>query len=114
MTQAQLAKRMGISPQAVGQLERREADGSATLKALDHAAQALGARLAYAIVPDRPIEAILEQRAREMAAELTGSVRHTMRLEDQEPDASLSQRTEELAEELLESPKQLWTEDGGR
>jgi len=113
MTQAQLARRMGISPQAVSQLEQREADGSVTLKALEQAAQALGARLTYAIVPDRPIEAILEQRARAVAARLTDSVRHTMRLEDQEPDASLGQRTEELAKELLSSPRQLWTEPGG-
>jgi predicted DNA-binding mobile mystery protein A len=113
MTQAQLAQRMGISPQAASQLEHREANGSVTLKALERAAQALGARLTYAIVPDRPIETILQQRARDMATRLTSSVRHTMRLEDQEPDASLGQRTEELAEELLSSPRLLWTEPGG-
>ena len=114
MTQAQLAARMAITPQAVSQLEQREADGSVTLKALEEAAHALGARLIYAIVPERPIETMLEQRAQDMAARLTGSVRHTMRLEDQEPDVSLDQRTQNLAKELLSSPRQLWTDWSGK
>ena len=114
MTQAQLGERMGVSRQAVSQLEKREADGSATVNALEHAAQALGGRLSYAIVPDHSITETLEARALELAAQMTSSVRHTMRLEDQEPSGDLQVRTRELADELLSSPRRLWDPRGGR
>jgi predicted DNA-binding mobile mystery protein A len=101
-----------MSRQAVSQLEQREADGSATLNALEQAAQALGGRLVYAIVPERSISETLARRAMELAEQMTSSVRHTMRLEDQEPSRDLEERTRELAEELLSSPKRLWTGRG--
>lgn len=101
---------MNLSRQAVTQLEKREAEGSATLRALEQAAHALGAELVYAIVPDRPIADTLEERALRMAGRITGSVRQSMRLEDQEPESDIDERTRRLAEELLASPRQLWSE----
>jgi len=109
MSQADLARRMGISRQAVSQLEQRESDGSATLKALEQAAHALGGELVYAIVPRHSISETLEGRALRLASQMTGSVRHTMRLEDQAPDSDLDERTRALAKELLASPRQLWS-----
>ena len=109
MSQADLARRIGISRQAVSQLEQREADGSATLKALEQAAAALGGELVYAIVPKQSIAETLEKRALRLANQMTGSVRHTMRLEDQAPDSDLDERTRALASELLASPGQLWS-----
>lgn len=108
MTQAQLAHRMGVSQQAVSQLEKREADESATLGALREAAAALDAELVYAIVPRRSIRDTLGERARRLARRMVGSVRHTMRLEAQDPGSDLEERTEALAAQLLESPGQLW------
>jgi predicted DNA-binding mobile mystery protein A len=113
MTQAHLARRIGVSRQAVSQLEQREVDGSVTLNALEQVAQALGGRLVYAIVPERSLTETLERRALEVAADLTNSVRHTMRLEDQEPGRDLEERTRDLANELLASPKRLWSNRGG-
>jgi len=109
MSQEDLGRRMGVSRQAVSQLEQREADGSVTLNALKEAAQALDCELAYVLVPRRGIGATLEARALRLASRMTGSVRHTMRLEDQEPESDLDERTRALAEELLTSPGQLWT-----
>ncbi len=109
MNQADLARRMGLSRQAVGQLEQRESDGAATLKALAQAADALGGELVYAIVPRQSIGEILENRALRLASQMTGSVRHTMRLEDQAPDSDLDERARALASELLASPGQLWS-----
>lgn len=108
MTQADLAQRMQVSRQAVSNLEKREASGSATLNALEEAAHALGAELVYAIVPQRRISEVLERRALELAARMTGSVRHSMKLEGQEPDSALDARTRELAKELLANPRRLW------
>ena len=113
MTQADLAHRIGISRQAVSQMEQRESDGSVTLRALEEAAQALDSQLVYAIVPVRPIGQTLEERALRRARQMMGSVRHTMRLEDQEPDSDLEERTMELAKELLAAPTRLWSESDG-
>jgi len=109
MSQDMLAKRMGVSRQAISQLERREADGSVTLKALEQAARRLGGELVYAIVPARSITETLEARALHIASGMTGAVRHSMRLEDQEPPSDLQERTAELARELLASPGRLWS-----
>lgn len=108
MSQEDLGRRMGISRQAVSQLEQREVDGSVTLSALRDAAEALESQLVYAIVPRQGIAATLEARALRLASRMTGSVHHTMRLEDQETDSDLDERTRKLAKELLASPGQLW------
>lgn len=109
MTQADLAARLGVTRQAIGQLEQRESGGSVTLKALQDAARALGGDLVYAIVPNRPISETLERRARDLARQMTASVQHTMRLEDQETDAASDEQTRSLARELLSKPHRLWS-----
>lgn len=109
MTQGELARRVGVSQQAISQLERREIDGSATLNALRDAASALDAVVVYAIVPRRSLQETLEDRAWRLAGRMTGSVRHSMRLEDQDPEVDTDARTRALAEELLEDPAQLWS-----
>jgi len=109
MSQEDLAKRIGVSRQAVSQLEQRELDGSITLNALRQAAEALGGQLAYILVPDRPIAKTLGERAYRIARQMVTSVRHSMRLEDQETDSDLEQRARELAKELLASPHRLWS-----
>lgn len=108
MTQAQLANRMGVSRQAVTQLEVRESEGSTTLRALEEAAEALGGKLVYGIVPNQALSEMLQQRAEELAGRWTRGVRHTMRLEDQEPETDLDRPTQELIDELLASPGRLW------
>jgi len=113
MSQKVLAKRMGVSPQAISQLEQRETDGSVTLKALQAAAQKLGGELVYAIVPAKAIHETLEARAFQVAERMTGALRHSMRLEDQEPSSDLHRRTVELARELMASPERLWSAPDG-
>ena len=97
MSQADLARRMGISRQAVSQLEQREAEGSVSLSALEQAAHALRSELVYVLVPRQSIGDTLESRAMSVARQMTHSVRHTMRLEDQEPESDLEERTRALA-----------------
>lgn len=110
MTQAQLGERMGVSRQAVSQLEAREVEGSASLQALEEAARAFGGTLVYGIVPDQPLSETLQQRAGVLASRWTAAVRHTMKLEDQEPETELDRPTKELIDELLASPSRLWDE----
>ena len=109
MSQKELARRLGVSQQAVSQMERREADGSLTLRTLEQVAEVLQGRLVYAIVPARPIEEVIEKRAVELASQMLKSVHHTMRLEDQETSSDVNERVRELAQELKASPERLWT-----
>lgn len=109
MPQSRLAYQLEVSRQAVSHLEKREADGSITLNALEQAAQALGGRVVYAVVPDQSLQETLSDRALQIASRITGSVRHTMRLEDQDPGSDLDPRTRDLAETLAQNPSRLWS-----
>jgi predicted DNA-binding mobile mystery protein A len=113
MPQARLAHQLHVSRQAISQLEKREADGSITLSALEQAAEALGGRVIYAVVPDRPLQEMLSRRALYLASRITGSVRHTMQLEAQDPGSDLDGRTRDLAEAMAENPSRLWSNTDG-
>lgn len=113
MTQADLAERLKVSQQAIGQLEQREADGTITLNALRRAAEALGGRVEYVVIPDQPVSQTLQERADRIARRMVTSVRHSMRLEDQETDSDVQERIREVAETLLASPNRLWSHPDG-
>ncbi|HEX8663498.1 MAG TPA: mobile mystery protein A [Beijerinckiaceae bacterium] len=108
MSQAQLAQRLGVQPPSVSDLERSEALGSIQLKTLQRAAEALDCQLVYALVPRKPLEAVLRDRARREAERRFALVEHTMRLEDQ---AVHDQETREEQLHELEraiDPRSLW------
>lgn len=105
MTADQVAERLGVSRQAVNQMEKSEADATITLQTLQRAAEALGCRLEYALVPDRPLQDRVRQQAEHRARELLAEVAHSMALEDDPVD--LEHRVSELADEL-EAGRGLW------
>jgi len=55
LSSADLADRLGVTRQAVAELERREYRGTASLNALVAAAHALDATLVYYFRPNRPL-----------------------------------------------------------
>src|SRR4051794_17453451 len=83
MTSAQLAQRLGVSQPRIIELEKSEATGTVTLNTLQRAAEALGCRLVYALIPEKPLEETVLQRANQLAGEQLLAVQQTMRLEDQ-------------------------------
>lgn len=102
MTAAQLAKRLGISRQAVGDAERREAHGDITLVQLRRFAAALDGDLVYAIVPRRTLREAVEARADSLAREEVARISHSMTLEAQGTDPTLaSERVEQVKQSLL-------------
>lgn len=108
MTATDLAARMGITQTSVLRLEATEREGRAQLDTLRRAADALGCDLVYALVPRRPLESMVEERARLKAASLLGQVEHSMLLEDQRVLPAVAR--EQLAEgaaRLLDQPG-LW------
>ena len=110
MTTAQMASRMGVSQPRIIELEQSEAHHTVTLKSLERAAEALGCTLVYALVPVRPLEAQVQDRASEIAKSHMQSVGHSMRLEDQGTPGNTEQgEIRRMTENLLANkPSRLW------
>jgi predicted DNA-binding mobile mystery protein A len=111
MSMQQLGNRLSITKQSVQDIERREKDGSITIKALREAAKALDMQLVYGFVPaDGSLEALIDRKAKELAKQIVLRTSNTMKLEDQE---NSKQRIEKAIEERAiiiknEMPKTLW------
>lgn len=110
VTTAQLARRLGVAPQAIAKFERNEAAGKITLQSLARVAEALGCRVTYAVVSKKPLAEVRRARALALAESLTKPVAHAMKLEAQGvSDKETRRQRKELAEELLRgSPRKLW------
>lgn len=83
MTTAQLGKRLGVSQPRAVTIEKAESTGSITLDSLERAAQALDCRLVYTLVPRKPLEELVEDRAEALARKRLQSTGHSMKLEKQ-------------------------------
>lgn len=111
MSMLQLGKRLSITKQSVQDIERREKDGSISIKALREAARALDMQLVYGFVPnDGSLEALIDRKAKELAIQIVQRTSNSMKLEDQE---NSKQRIEKAIEERAtiiknEMPKTLW------
>jgi predicted DNA-binding mobile mystery protein A len=110
MTAAVLGKRMGVSQAAIAQFEKAEKDGSITVKSLRSAAEALDCTLVYALVPRRPLEELMRERASKVADEQLARTHHTMSLENQAllPDDLQAERQRLIDDILRDDPSRLW------
>lgn len=111
MSMQQLANKLSISKQAVLDIEKREADGSITIKSLKELGRVLDMELVYGFVPkDGSLEAMIEKKANELATKIVLRTSNTMKLEDQgnskeRIEKAIIERTEEIKNEM---PKILW------
>jgi predicted DNA-binding mobile mystery protein A len=109
MTGVQLAKRLGITPQSADALERSEATGSIKLETLRRAAEALDCTVVYALIPNKPLESAVRDRARAIALRDLARVAHTMKLEAQQADhVDLESRIEEYIRDNVKL-RDLWS-----
>ncbi|MEO5926512.1 MAG: mobile mystery protein A [Bryobacteraceae bacterium] len=107
MTTAQLAKRLGVKQPSVVALEQSEAKGSIELATLRRVAAALDCTVVYALVPNRPLEATIRDRARAFLKRRRGPIEHSMLLEDQAVQATdLEAQIDELVRET--NPRLFW------
>jgi predicted DNA-binding mobile mystery protein A len=113
MTTKQFGRRLGVSQPRIVELEQSEVGGSVTLRTLQRAAEALGCRLVYALVPERPLAETVQNRAELVAEQRQADVEHTMRLEDQfvKDKAAGKELRRQFVEELLRRPARLWDEN---
>jgi predicted DNA-binding mobile mystery protein A len=110
MTTRQFAARLGVSQPRIIKLEKSEADGSITLESLERAAQALGCRFVYVLVPEKRLGDTIRERASLVAERHLASVEQTMHLEDQGvPDSERHKEAHQrLVDSLLRRPARLW------
>lgn len=111
MNLQQLGRRLQITKQSVQSIERREATGSITLKALHEVANALDMKLVYGFVPkEGSLDNLIEKKAYELAKQVVMRANNTMTLEEQQISytriqKAIEERTTALKNEL---PKTLW------
>ncbi len=111
MSLEQLGSRLGISKQAVNDLEDREASGSVTLRRLTEVANALDMEFVYGFVPRTgSIAGMVRGRTLDVARRIVERTSAGMSLEDQEVtrerlDSAIRDRAASLEEGL---PRFLW------
>jgi predicted DNA-binding mobile mystery protein A len=111
MSMQQLGNKLNVSKQGVMDIEKREKDGSITIKSLREIARAMDMQLVYGFVPnDGSLDALIEKRATELATQIVMRTANTMKLEDQ---ANSKKRIETAIRERAaaiknEMPKMLW------
>jgi predicted DNA-binding mobile mystery protein A len=113
LTTAQFARRLGVSQPRITELEKSEVSGTVTLNTLQRAAEALGCRFVYALVPEKPLAETVRERAELLAQGRLAAVEHTMRLEDQSVKEKVAAKElrRQFIDELLRRPARLWDDE---
>jgi predicted DNA-binding mobile mystery protein A len=102
MSSAQLAQRLKIKQPSLVDLEKSEAKGSIELATLRRVAEALDCTLVYALVPNKPLETMVRDRARMFIRKRREKVEHSMLLEDQK---AISKDAEARLDEIVRETK---------
>ncbi len=113
MTTAQLGRRLGVSQPRAVKIENAETKGSITLDSLERAAHALDCRLVYALVPRKPLDELVVERAERLAKKRLESTSHSMALEAQGVETTDEQEQLKLMIRSLldKAGSELWEED---
>ncbi len=111
MSMQQLGNKLSITKQGVQDMEKREKDGSITIKSLRELGRVLDMQLVYGFVPnDGSLDALIEKKAAELATAIVLRTANTMKLEEQGNSQerlrnAIKERTAVLNNEM---PKILW------
>src|SRR5580692_10766542 len=109
MSTAQLAKRLGIKQPSLVELEQSETKGTIELATLRRVAEALDCTLVYALVPNKPLESMVRDRARVFERKRREYVEHSMLLEGQGViSKGADARLDEIVRDI--NPRLFWDE----
>lgn len=110
MSSKQFASRLGVSPPRVTALEKSEQSGSATIKTMCQAAEALNCVFVYAVIPRENLESTVRRQAEALAKKRMHRVSHSMFLEAQQLTEAEQQRAfaAEVEKIMQTMPKELW------
>jgi len=104
MSLRQLGERLHISPQGVRDLEKREESGAITISSLKEVARALDMDLVYGFISrHNSLEAMIEERAREIAEEVI--LKTSQEGSEKDIKKAIEQKTYEIASKM---PAYLW------
>jgi len=107
MSTAQLASRLKVSQPAIVTMQQSEAKGKIQLATLRRVAEALDCTLVYALVPNKPLETMVQEQARKVARRRLKSVEHTMLLENQRSQpAEIEAQIDAYVRDI--NPRTLW------
>jgi predicted DNA-binding mobile mystery protein A len=107
MSMEQLADRLKIKQPSLVALEQSEAKGTIELATLRRVAEALDCTLVYALVPNKPLETMVRDRARAFTRKRRAHVEHSMLLEDQKVTGKdADARLDEILRET--NPRLFW------
>jgi len=111
MSMQQLGNKLSVTKQGILDIEKREKDGSITLKSLREVGRVLDMELVYGFIPkDGSLDTLIEKKAMELASKIVLRTSNTMKLEDQENskeriEKAIKERTEDIKNNM---PKILW------
>ncbi len=110
MSGKQFASRLGVSPPRITALEKSEQSGSATIKTMRQAAEALDCVFIYAVIPRDTLTATIRKQAKALARNRMRRVSHSMLLEAQQLSDSDQQKAFEAeVDNIMRTlPKELW------
>ncbi len=111
MSMEQLGNKLSVTKQGILDIEKREKDGSITIKALKEIGRALDMQLVYGFVPNEgSLDALIEKRAHELASKIVLRTANTMKLEDQGNSKNrIAKAIKERAAEIKnDMPRMLW------
>jgi len=109
LSQADLARRVGVSSGAINKLEHAEVPGGITISKLSQIARALDCSLVYALVPNSTLEETVMKQARSKARELLRHTADTMVLKDQPIDEGRHDEALEITARQLVASGKLWS-----
>jgi len=112
MSKTQLAKRINVARQSLGDLESNELKETITLASMRNVADALGCDLQYVLVPRKPLEKLIAEQALKRASKKLGRVNQSQALEASAIETkSLSRAITDLAKEIeVKRPADLWND----
>ena len=112
MSGRQLAERLGISKNSVSAIEKREQDGSVTIRMMRRVGEAMDCSFFYGFLPNGSFEKIVRHRAEEVARERINRIDQTMRLEGQElPEEKMESIWRKEVDRLVDgTPRTLWND----
>jgi predicted DNA-binding mobile mystery protein A len=109
MSLAFLAKKMGVTPQAIASFEQSEIDENISLKTLRNVASAMNCQLHYVLIPaDKSLNKILLKQAEIKSKNIVDEVDKSMALEDQKVKNKTAS-IKSLVKDLIANPNsKLW------
>jgi len=111
ISSTQLGKRINMTRQGIGEIEKREKEGTITINSLKKIALAMDMEFVYGFVPlDGSLAELIDRKALELAQKIVLRTSNTMRLENQENSIIRLEHAVLERKELIkkEMPKALW------